>query len=79
MVKEFESRDVLIKLIRVLELLLPLLIDEFHDEVLAGRIGRFVECAVILLGFMISLGSLNFSSRRALVNCVVVECNEWRD
>ena len=79
MVKEFEGRDVCIKRIWVHELLVPRLVDDFHDEVLAGRIGRFVERMVILLGFMFTLGLVKFSSRRVLVNCVVVECDDWRD
>ena len=42
MVKDFDGLDVYIKLIRVLELLAPRLVDNFHDEVLAESIGRFV-------------------------------------
>ena len=79
MVKYFEVRDVCIKRIRVLELLVPRLVNDFHDEVLAGRIGRFVERTVVSLVFIFSLGSVNFSSRCVLVNCVIVECDDWRD
>ena len=79
MVEEFEGRDVCIKRIWFLELLVSCLDDDFHDEVLAGSIGRFVERTVILLSFIFSLGFVYFSSRRVLVNCVVVECNYWRD
>ena len=56
MVKEFEGRDVRIKRIRVLELLVPFLVHDFHDEFLAGRFCRFVERTVISPGFMFSLG-----------------------
>ena len=42
MVAEFEGRDVCIKRIWVFDLLVPRLVDNLHDEVLAGRIGRFV-------------------------------------
>ena len=79
MVKDFEGHDVFIKRIRFLKILVPRLVDDFHEEVLAGCIGRFVERAVILLGFMFSLGSVNFSSRRVLFNFFVVECDDWRD
>ena len=79
MVKEFEGRYVCIKRIRFLELLVKRLVNNFQDEVLAGRIGRFVEPTVISLGLMFSLGSVNFSSHRILVNCDIVECDDWRD
>ena len=79
MVKEFEGRDVCIKRIRVVKLLVPRLIDNFHDELLAGRIGRFVERTVISIGFMFSLSSVKFSSCCILVNYVIVECDDWQD
>ena len=67
------------KRVRVLELLVPHLVDNSHDKVLAGRIGRFIDRMVISLGFMFSLGSVNFSYCRVLVNCVILECDDWRD
>ena len=79
MVNKFEGRDVCVKRIWFLELLVPRLIDDFRDEVLAGSIGRFLDRTVIYLGFIFYLGSVNFSSRCVLINCVVVECNEWQD
>ena len=79
MVNKFEGRDVCVKRIWVLEILVPRLIDDFRDEVLAGSIGRFLDRTVIYLGFIFYLGLVNFSSRCVLINCVVVECNEWQD
>ena len=76
MVKEFEGRDVWIERIWVLEFLLPCIVDDFHDEVLAGRICCFVERAIISPGFIFSFSSVNFCSRCVLVNCVTVECND---
>ena len=73
MVKYFEGRDVYLKRIRVLELLVPRLVDDFHNEVLAGNIGRFVERTVISLSFVFSLGLSNFSSCCVLDNRVAVE------
>ena len=35
MVEEFEGRDICVKLIMVLEILVPRFVDDFHDEVLA--------------------------------------------
>ena len=61
MVKEFEVRDVCIKRVQVLEILVAHLVDNYYDEVLAGRIGRFVDRTFISLGFMFSLGSVNCS------------------
>ena len=72
MVEDFEGRDISVKRIRVLELLVPRLVDNLNDEFIAWIIGRFVEYTFILLGFMFSLISVNFSSRSVLVNCVVV-------
>ena len=79
MVKDFEGRDVCIKRIRVLELLVPCLVHNFHDEVLAGRVCHFVDRMVISPGLMFSFGLVNFCSRRALVNCVIVECDDCQD
>ena len=79
MVKDFEVRDVFIKRIQVLELLVPCLAHYFRDEVLAGRIFRSVERTVISLGFVFSFGLVNLCSRRALVNCVIVECDDCQD
>ena len=79
MVKEFEGCDFLIKRIWVLELLVPCLVHYFHDEVLAERIFRFVGRMVISPRFMLSFGSVNFCSHRVSVNCIIVECDEWRD
>ena len=79
MIKDFEGCDICIKHIRVLEIVLPRLINYFHYGVLAGCIVRFLEGTVISLGFMFSLGLVKFSSRRVLVNCVIVECNYWWD
>ena len=72
MVKEFEGCDVRIKRILVLELLVPYLVDDFHDEVLACRVRRFVEGAVILPGFVFSFGLVGFYYYRVPVNCVIV-------
>ena len=54
MVKKLEVCDVLIKRIRVLELLVTCLVDDLHDEVLACRVYRFVEGTVISPGFVFS-------------------------
>ena len=79
MVEEFEGWDVCVKGIWFLEILVPRLVDDFHDEVLEGSIDHFLERTVISIGFMFYLVWVKFSSCRALVNCVVVECNDWRD
>ena len=72
MVKDFEGRDVRIKLIRALELLVPCLVHDFHDEVLAGHIRRFVERTVILPVFVFSFGLVEFCTRNVPINCVIV-------
>ena len=79
MFKEFEGRDVCIKRIWVLDLLVPRLVDDFHDEFRAGRIGRFVERKVISLGFMFSFDLSKLSYRHVLVNSGIVECYDWQD
>ena len=64
---------------RVLELLVPCLVEDFRDEVLACRVCRFVEGTVILPGFLFSFGLVEFCSRCVPVNCVIVECDDRRD
>ena len=54
MVEDFEGRDVRVKRIRVLKLLVPGFVNDFHDEVLARITGRFVELTVISLCFVFS-------------------------
>ena len=62
MIDYFEGRDVYVKRIKVLELLVPRFVNDFHDEVLACIIGCFVELTVISLGFVffLPLGELQF-------------------
>ena len=72
MVKEFEGRDFRTKRIRVLELLVPCLVDDFHYEVLACRVRRFVDSTVILPGFVFSFSLVDFCSSRVPVNFVIV-------
>ena len=42
MVEEFEGRDIGLESVRVLELLVPCSINNIHDEVSAGIIGRLI-------------------------------------
>ena len=79
MVKEFEVRDVSIKRIQVLELLVLCLVHYLHAEFLAEPIRRFVERTVIYIGFMFSFVLENFSYCCVLVNFFIVECNDWRN
>ena len=79
MVKEFQGRDIHIKRIWVLELLVPCLVNEFNDEVLACRVCRFVESMVIFTGFKFSFGLVEFCYRRVPVNCIIIECNDRQD
>ena len=71
-VKESEGCDVRIKCVRVLYLLLPSLVDNFHNEVFARRVRRFVEGMVISLGFVFPFCLMEFCSRYIPVNCVIV-------
>ena len=45
-VKEFEDRDVRIERVWVLYLIVPSLVDNFHNEVFARCVRRFVEGTV---------------------------------
>ena len=72
MVKKFEGRDVCIKRIWVFELLLPCLVDDFHDKVIACRVRRFVESTVISPGLVFSFGLVDFCSHRVPVSCGII-------
>ena len=47
LVQEFDGRDLCVEGIRVLELLVPIFIDNYYDEASAGIFGRLVELTVI--------------------------------
>ena len=70
--KEFEGRDVCIERVQVLYLLVPSLVDHFHDKVFVRHVRRFLEGTVNLIGFLFSFGLMDFCSRCVPVNCVIV-------
>ena len=72
MVQEFEGRDVFVKRVRVLEILVPCFVNDGHDKVLAGIIGRLVELTVIYSCLVFSLCSMDFCSCGVLVDCVIL-------
>ena len=53
--KELEDLDTFYTNVTALKLLVPILFNDFHYEVLACRVRRFVEGKVISPGFVIFL------------------------
>ena len=62
MFQELEGNDISVEGVRVLKILAPCFVNDSHDEVLAGIIGRLVEMTVISLCFMSSLCLMDFCS-----------------
>ena len=72
MVQEFEGRDIGVEGDRFLELLLPFLVNDGHDVVMAGIIGCLVELTVISSCFVFSLCSTYFYSFCILIDRIIV-------
>ena len=67
-VEEFEGRDVRIERVRVLDLLVPRLVDDLHDEVFAVRVGCVIESTVVPLGIVLPFRLMYFRTCRTLLN-----------
>ena len=71
-VKEFECHNVRIERVRVLYLLVPSIVDNFHNEVFAHRVRRFVEGTVVPLGLVIPFFLTEFCPSCIPVDCVII-------